>query len=189
MGTKVKLVNARLFFNDLFVPVEFKPGDKKPRYSATFGIDKKNKAQVKLVEDAIMASATEAYKGKAAKLVEQYRNDSNKFCFKDGDKVTWDGAEGMMVLAAHRKGSDGRPLLLDGKKNNITEDDGTLYSGCYVNATVDIWAQTGENAGIRCSLTAIQKCGDGDAFSGAGKGSVDDFDEVEDGTGDDDDMA
>lgn len=189
MGTKVKLVNARLFFNNLFAAEEFKPGDKKPRYSATFGIDKKNKAQLKAIEDAIMASATEAYKGKAAKLVEQYRNDSNKFCFKDGDKVTWDGAEGMMVLAGHRKGSDGRPLLLDQRKNVIADDDGTLYSGCYVNATVDIWAQTGDNQGIRCSLTAIQKAGDGDAFSGASKGSADDFDEVETPGGEDDDMA
>ena len=187
MGTKVKLKNVRLFFNDLFKAVEFKAGDGRPRFSATVGISKTDKAQIAVVEAAILEVATEAWKGKAKAHIESYRNDAGKFCFKDGDKQTWDGAEGCMVLAAHRQAKDGRPYVVDQRKVQV-DDDGTIYSGCYVNASMEIWAQTGENPGIRCGLLGIQKCGEGDAFTGASKADPNDFDDLGDGT-DDEDLA
>ncbi|CAN0502063.1 unnamed protein product, partial [Phaeothamnion confervicola] len=74
--------------------------------------------------------------------------------------------------------SSGRPLVIDGQKNPLVEEDGKPYGGCYVNATVEIYAQKGENAGIRCGLLAVQFARDGDAFTAGSKPSADDFDDV-----------
>lgn len=200
MGTKVKLHNVRLFFPDLFKAVEFKPGDGKPRYNATFGIEKDDAKQIELIEAAIKAEAETGWKTKAAAVLKGFRGNNNKFCFVDGDTKTYEGAEGVMLLSAHRKEKDGPPTLLPRRKNAdgtwhaLTKDDGTLYSGCYVNATVEIWAQTQpqENTGIRCTLLGVQFNDDGVAFSGAKKGDPNDFDDLGDGADDEgggDDVA
>ncbi len=52
-------------------------------------------------------------------------------------------------------------------KTALTEADGRIYAGCYVNFNVDIWAQDGQYTGIRCSLNGVQFVKDGDAFGGA----------------------
>lgn len=181
MGTKVKLQNVRLFFNDLFEAKAFQPGDT-PRYSAVFGVPKSDKKQLALLEAAFKAEATEGWKTKADVMLKSFRPQSGKFCLRDGDDVTWEGAEGCMVLTAHRKQSDGRPNVRDARNTQIAPEDGTIYSGCYVNAYVDIWGQTKKDmSGIRCSLIGVQKYADGDSFSGAAKPSDDDFEDISTG--------
>lgn len=188
MSTKVKLLNVRLFFPDLFEAVEFKPGDGKPRFNATFGIPKTDKAQLALIEAAVQAEATEGWKAKGAAQVTAMRGNSNKFCLSDGDAKTYEGAEGLMLLSAHRKKDAGRPYVIDRQKNPLTAEDGKIYSGCYVNCTVEIWPQVkGEGApGMRCGLLGVQFSKDGDAFSGASKASPEDFDDLGEGTEDED---
>lgn len=183
MGTKAKLKNVRLFFNNPFKAEEYEQGDGKPRYSATFGISKTDTAQLAVIEAAMQEEAKAAWPKAAAKTLESIRGDRNKFCLGDGDKVRWAGAEGCMVLASHRKERDGRPLVIDRDKSPLTEKDGKPYSGCYVNATVEIWAQDGANTGMRCGLLAIQFDHDGDSFSGASKPDDDDFEDLGEGSG------
>lgn len=61
------------------------------------------------------------------------------------------------------------------------------YSGCYVNASVEFWAQDGDNSGIRCALRAVQFHRDGDAFAGGGsKVKTDEFDDLATGADADD---
>lgn len=181
MATKIKLNNVRLFFNDLFTAVEFKAGDGRPRFSATLGILKTDKKQLAAIEAAMQAEATEGWKTKGAAMLKSFKTDAGKCCISDGDAKTWEGAEGCMLLGAHRQEKAGRPYVVDQKKNPVTEADGKIYSGCYVNASVEIWAQSGQNQGMRCGLLGIQKCGEGDSFSGAGTASPDDFDEIDEG--------
>lgn len=189
MSTKVKLQNVRLFFPDLFEPVQF-DGQGEHRFGATFGILKSDTAQIKVIEDAIKAEATEAWKNKAGTMLAAMRNNANKFCFTDGDAKTYNGAEGLMMLSARRKKRDGRPYVVDRAKRPVTEEDGIFYSGCYVNATVEIWAQAKDYPGVRCTLLGVQFFADGDSFSGASKASDDDFDDLSDqGTGAGDDLA
>lgn len=58
--------------------------------------------------------------------------------------------------------------------------DGRPYSGCYVNAKVQIWAQKDKYVGVRCTLVSVQFVKDGDAFGGGGPATADGFEAVED---------
>jgi hypothetical protein len=181
---KVKLVGVRAaFLEALFEAQEFKAGDGRPRFSATFFVTKGD-ANHKALSEAIKQVAAEAWKGKADAILDEIKGNSNKFCLSNGDTKNYDSAAGCMVLGAHRKKSDGRPGIYNKDKSPVTESDGVIYSGCYVNATVDIWAQT-KNEGapaIRCGLIGIQFDHDGDAFSGASTPDVDDFDDLSSGS-------
>ncbi|KVF93504.1 hypothetical protein WJ21_26800 [Burkholderia vietnamiensis] len=187
---KVKLTNVRIaFINNLRTAAEFEPGDGKFRYSATFLIPKGSEHD-KAIEAAIKAVAVEGWAKKADAMIESIRGNSNKFCYQNGDLKDFDGFEGNMYIAAHRKRDDGRPLLLDnvadpetGKPARLVDTngewlagkEGRIYAGCYVNATIDIYAQTKNNPGIRCGLMGVQFHAPGDSFSGASRANEDDF--------------
>ncbi len=104
-----------------------------------------------------------------------------KFCYISGDLDNQDEHDGFMILSAKRKESQGRPTVIDGQRNNLEPADGKPYSGCYVNAIVDVYAQTGDFEGIRCSLKGVQFERDGDAFAGGSAASADDFETIEEG--------
>mgnify|MGYP000857369996 CR=1 FL=1 len=177
---KVKLIRVRLSFPDLFVPVQF-DGKGEFRYGATFLMEKGSDNH-KSISAAIRAAATEGWKSKADAMIESLKGNSNKFCLQDGDlnPKGYEGYAGNMVLSARRKQKDGMPYLCDENKVQLTTDTGKLYSGCYVNATVDVWAQVKDYPGIRCTLLGVQFAGDGDAFSGgAARPDPDDFDMAE----------
>ncbi|MDP3939856.1 MAG: DUF2815 family protein [Deltaproteobacteria bacterium] len=190
MSTKLKLLDVRLSFPDLFEAVEFKAGDGKPRYNASFLVvpgsenDKKIEAAIAAEVKAAFADAA-----KGAKWLAGIRGQSNKDCYTDGDKKEYDGYEGMKVLSSHRRAKDG-PVgvygnVIDpqtGKVVVLTELAGKPYAGSYVNATVEIYLQTkGENQGVRSGLQAVQFARDGDAFSGSKPATPDDFDALEQG--------
>jgi hypothetical protein len=176
---KIKLSDVRMSFPDLFEPVQF-DGKGEYRYGASFFVVKGSPAD-KVIQDAIKAATTEAWKAKAPAMLEEIKGNANKMCYTNGDTKTYEGAEGCMVLSARRRKTDGRPLLFDGRKNVLTDNDGTLYAGCYVNATVDLWVQVKDYPGVRCTLLGLQKNRDGDAFSGGAKASTEDFDDLGDG--------
>lgn len=179
---KVKLVGVRHAFPDLFEAVQFN-GEGEFRYGDTFFIVKGSDNH-KLVSDAVNQVATEAWKSKAPAMLESFKNNPNKYCVSDGDLKTYEGPEGCIVLAARRKAKDGRPgtFGLRGKTDPVTSEDGVLYSGCYVVATVDIWAQTKDFPGIRCTLLGVQFHSDGDAFSGGSTLDPDDFEDLSSGS-------
>lgn len=171
---KVMLKNVRLSFPDLFEAVEFKTGDGKPRFNATFLIERGSENDKK-IEAAIVEAAKEQFGAKYEKLVAGMRGNVNKFCYLDGDLKEYDSYEGMNYLAAHSKI---RPTVIDADKTPLTAQDGKPYAGCYVNASVDIWAQKGENSGIRASILGVQFFRDGDPFTGGTPADPDEFDDV-----------
>ena len=72
--------------------------------------------------------------------------------------------------------------MLDANRNPLVEADGRPYSGCYVNATVELWAQQNTTGrGMRAELLGVQFLRDGDAFAAGSKPSEDDFDDVSEG--------
>ena len=172
----IKLSKVRLSFPDLFVTREFKPGDGKPRYSASFLIVPGSENDKK-IREAIHAEAVAVYGKKAEANLKAFAPQTNKFAYTDGNLKTYDGYEDMWVLACHAKT---RPLVLDRDKTPLTADDGRPYAGCYVNAVVSIYAQQGENPGIRGSFSGVQFHSDAEAFGGGKPASSDDFDEVPD---------
>lgn len=181
---KVKLSKVRLSFPDIWKAVEFKTGDGKPRFNATFLVEPGSEND-KAIRQAIKDAAKEVFGDKAEKMVKGFESNGNKFCYLDGDLKDYDGYKGLWYLATHSKT---RPSIFDRDKTPLVEEDGRPYAGCYVNAIVDVWAQKGENPGIRASFSGIQFHSDGDAFSGSAPASADDFDDLGDGA-DSDDMA
>ena len=156
---KVMLKNVRLSFPDLFEAVEFKTGDGKPRFNATFLIERGSENDKK-IEAAIVEAAKEQFGAKYEKLVAGMRGNVHKFCYLDGDLKECDGYEGMNYLAAHSKI---RPKVLDADKTPLTAQDGKPYAGCYVNGVIRVWAQDNKfGKRINASLEAIQFVKDGE---------------------------
>lgn len=165
---KIKLNNVRLSFPSLFRKAQFQGEETK--YEATFMLDKTEHAdKIKEIEKAIAASIKENLKG--AKL------PSDKICLKDGDESGRDEYEGHYTIkAANNK----RPKVIDRDKSPLTEDDDKPYSGCYVNAVIELWAQNnGYGKRINANLLGVQFYKDGEPFESGAVADDDDFDEFE----------
>jgi hypothetical protein len=183
---KVKLIHSkddpvRLSFPNLFKPVAFKNADGSsgnPRYDATYLV-KPDGENAKRIREAIVSVAKDKFGAdKYEKVLKAIAGNSNKMCYLDGDTKDYDGYEGMRFLACHRKEKDGPPYVCDQNRNELSERSGKPYAGCYVNATVDIYAQEGQYQGIRAGIIGVQFVSDGDAFGGSSRGTAEDFDDL-----------
>lgn len=98
----------------------------------------------------------------------------------DGDTQRSDGFQGNKYVSAR---SDARPSTYHRDRSQVTAEDGVIYSGCYVNAKFEVWAQ--DNAfgkRINARLLGVQFVRDGDSFSaGAPPADADDFPELDAG--------
>lgn len=196
MGTVITLKNVRGSFLTLGEPEYFggkkeKPTDKR-RWSAT-GLVPYASPDVKLLDDMIVEVAKAKWEKKYEKILEGILTDP-KACFKvDGKRKDYDGYAGHWAITAHRNEDKGRPLVFDTDKSPIYKPDnamyegkgGRIYSGCYVNLQIELWAQDNSNGkAIRATLLGIQRNRDGDAFSGGSAPDADAFDEISEGTED-----
>lgn len=171
---KFKLNNVRSAFNAYFEPKAVNAGDK-PAYSGAFLIPKDH-PQLKDLEKAIAATADEKWGAKGPAMLKTLKA-GDKTALHDGDsKATYQGFEGNYFISAR---NPVRPTCVDADKTPLVESDGRLYSGCYVNVVLELWGQ--DNAygkRINATLMGVQFYRDGDAFSGGGSASQDDFDDV-----------
>lgn len=174
---KLALKNVRLAFPELF-EAKTVNGEGKPAFSATFLIDPAD-AQVKAINDAIEKVAHEKWGAKADAILKAMRAQ-DKVCLHDGDlKSTYDGFAGMLYISSRNAT---RPLVIDRDKAPLVEADGKPYAGCYVNASIELWAQD-NNYGkrVNASLRGVQFLRDGDAFAGGSAASEDEFDDLAEG--------
>ena len=72
--------------------------------------------------------------------------------------------------------------MIDRDKTPLTEEDGKIYSGCYVNAIVELWSMNNEYGKRICgNLLGVQFFRDGEAFASSGDSvGVDDFESLDD---------
>ena len=177
-STRVMLKNARLAFPTLDVPEQFQ-GQGKPRYSATLLIEK-NSENHKLVLAAMRAAAVSKWGEAKADAAVKSLMSGLKTALGDGDqKAEYDGFEGMMFVSAHSQAS-APPRLLDGARRELPRDTGVIYAGCYVNASVEIWAQDNQwGKRLNATLRGVQFAGEGESFSASRPADVDEFDVVE----------
>lgn len=171
---KIKLNNVRLSFAQLF-EAKTVNGEGKPAFSASFLINP-NDPQIAAINAAIEAVAQEKWGAKAESTLKVMRS-ADKTCLHSGDlKANYDGFEGMLYISARNAL---RPLVLDVDKSSLVAEDGKPYSGCYVNASVELWPQD-NNYGkrINATLMGVQFFKDGESFSGGGVASADDFDDL-----------
>jgi len=183
-NTKVKLQRVRMAFPNIFTPNTPPAGEGKPSFGASLLIEP-GSANEKAVEAAIEAAAKEKWGAKAASILASLRK-TDKVCLHDGDnKEQYAGFAGMMYVSAR---NPSRPTALNKDKTPLTEADGVLYAGCYVNAVITLWAQDNKfGKRVNATLGGVQFCGDGDAFSGAAPASADEFDDLS--TDEEDDLT
>lgn len=179
---KVFIKNVRLAFPALF-EAKTVNGEGKPAFSAALLIDPAD-PQVKAINAAIDAVAKEKWGAKAEVMLKTMRA-ADKLALHDGDlKAQYDGFPGNLYISAR---SATRPLVINADKSPLVEADGKPYAGCYVNASIELWAQD-NNYGkrINASLGGVQFFRDGDAFAGGVAASEDEFDDVTSGATADD---
>jgi hypothetical protein len=182
---KVKLENVRLAYFNGYVAKEFTPGDGKPRYGSNFIFAKTHPAY-KRCNEAMEFTAGELWKQKAPFILKAIRSTGD-VCLRDGDLSTSDGFAGNFYIAAYSN-IKSRPLILGpdtdpetGKLRILTEESGKPYSGCYVNATVDIYAYSEVKNQINAKLLAVQFLKDGEPFTKGERGVFEDFDDLASG--------
>lgn len=180
---KVKLVNVRLLYGAaLFEPQKGPNGEGEPKFSATFGFAPNHPAAA-LVKAALKAAAEGKWKDKAGVVFAELKA-GDKICLHDGQaKASREGYAGNLYLSASNKL---RPLVVDNvaapgttTPRLLTATDGRVYSGCYVNATVELWAQENKwGKRINASLMGVQFAGDGPRLSGGGVSSIDEYEAI-----------
>jgi hypothetical protein len=183
----IRLNNVRLSFaKGLFEPRALKPGDT-PKYSCHFLFPAEHEA-MKTVQDAILAEAKAKWPSNWQQVLATLKA-ADRLCLRDGAvKGATPYAEtykGMFFLSASNAI---RPTAVDcvagpdGKARPLTAVDGKLYSGCYVNAEVDVYALDKKGWDLRAcaTLMGVQFLRDGPRLSGAGVSAPSAFEAIPD---------
>lgn len=180
MSKKIMLRNVRLSYEHIFKPTAF-DDSQDAKYSATFIIPKDH-PDLPAVKRAYFEAGKEEfdafYEGKAW--------PKGFTCsLKDADVETDSMGEvlaeknpaykGCYILEAN---STRRPITVDRRKAAVTEEDGIIYSGCYVNASLAAAGYTYGKVkkGVKCYLNGVQFVKDGERF---GADASDDFDALD----------
>lgn len=169
---KILIENARLAFPNLWTPRPSQDGGK-AKYGASLIIDPSNPV-VKALELAFVKVAAEKWGDKAAVILKGLKAQ-DRLCLHDGaTKAQYNGFEGNLFVSAN---SDVRPSVFDRSRVPLQESDGKPYSGCYVNASIELWAQDNPKHGkrINAQLRGVQFLRDGDAFAAGTAASEDEF--------------
>lgn len=184
---KVVIRDARLSFPDLFEAVQYQ-GSGPYQFRATFLIDPSNPSKA-LIDAAIEQVAKEKWPQKWQAILPEIKSDRKACCFIDGNRREYAGYAGNWALGAVRNLDAGRPVVVDRDKSPLSAGDGKLYGGCYVNGTVEIWAQDNNfGKAIRATLVNVQFVKHGESFGGAAPATADALDDLG-YDGDDDDLA
>lgn len=200
---RFKLRDARLAFPDVHTPrIDAKTGRKSfgakliipPDHVQT--VDAKTRAEltkagIKLPPDPkakiktvplfrqiekVLARAK--WNDKADAILKALGTQDKLFLHDGATKSEYEGFEGNLFVSANNKI---KPSLWDQMKNEVDEASGVIYSGCFVIASLDFWAQDHKEHGKRLNagLRGLQKLRDGDAFAGGGSAAdSDEFDEI-----------
>lgn len=166
-NAKVILKDVRISFPELFVKRRFDPDNTatKAVYSAVFMVEKESD-QHKQIVNAINALLKENNKGKGL--------PEDKLALKDGDMTDREEYHDHMIIRANNAN---KITVVDRSRKPITEEDGVIYSGCYVNGIIELYWQDHPKWGkrINASLLGVQYVKDGDPFGGSPSAKIDDF--------------
>jgi hypothetical protein len=181
---RILVKNVRLAFPNLFEPTTV-AGEGKPRYSATLLIPADH-PQIAEIEAAQLAVANAKWGVKAAAIVKGL-GKQDKLALHDGDtKSKYDGFPGNSFISAAAQ-ENAAPTVIDRDRSPLSAKSGRPYPGCFVNASIELWAQD-NNYGqrVNAQLRGVQFYADGDSFSAGRPADADEFEEVTEGAGADD---
>lgn len=176
---RLTLRRVRLAFPNIFTMGSV--GDGEPAYGARFIIPPDH-PQVKELDDAVAAAAKDKWGEKADTVLKMLIKDNRVAFLKEDycNKKTgepFDGFAGNFSLGA-RNGGDTplKPSTLGADNQPITSEDGLIYGGAFVDASVEIYGQDNQyGRRINCNLRGVRFVGHGDAFGGGTKATADDF--------------
>ena len=176
----VKVQNVRISFPSLFEAKAIN-GEGDPRFSAAFVIVP-GSANATLLAETMRAVAKEKWGAKAEGILNELKA-KGRVAFKESplskDGEVYDGFEGMFCLNASNVA---RVPVIDRDTQPLTPADGRPYGGCFVDCSVDLWAQDNSwGKRINAKLRWVQFRGDGDAFSGGAPVSQDEFESIAEG--------
>jgi Protein of unknown function (DUF2815) len=168
---KVKLKNVRLAFPCIFEARAQNPGDK-PAFSAVFIFPPEHEA-TKEIEAAIEQVAKDKWGEKAPAQLKAIRA-ADKTCLHNGDtKSQLAGYEGNLFINAR---SYTRPGIFNSDGTPLIEADGKPYAGCFVHAILDVYPQDNSyGKRVNAALSGVMFYRDGEAFSGGGTATAEDF--------------
>lgn len=186
MSKKIMLRNVRLSYEHIFQATKF-TDNAVPKYSATFILPKDHPdlpAVKRAFFEAGKDSFPDAFNGKtwpkgytcSLKDADEEVNSMGEILAEKNPAFA-----GCYIIEAN---STRRPVTLHRDKSQVTEDDGIIYSGCYVNASLAADGYTYEKIkrGVKCYLNGVQFVKDGERF---GVDASADFDSLD---GEDDDF-
>ena len=181
MSKKIILRNVRLSYEHIFTPVKFDDNQDQAKYSATFIIPKDHE-DLPALKRALFEAGQEEF---PADFQPGSWPKGYTCGLKDADKDTDSNDEILAVKNPDYKGcyiieanSVQRPVAVNRKKAAVTEADGIIYSGCYVNASLGIAGYTYGKVkkGVKAYLNGVQFVADGERF---GSDALSDFDELD----------
>ncbi|API59609.1 hypothetical protein BSL82_10020 [Tardibacter chloracetimidivorans] len=170
---KIKLKDVRLAFPQLFEAKSVNGGAE--AFSASF-IMGPNHPSIAEVNAAIEQVAKDKWGAKSADILKGLRAQ-DRVCLHNGDtKTQYEGFEGNFFVSTSSKI---RPLVADKDGSALSPSDGKPYSGCYVYATIELWAQDNSfGKRVNAEVKTVQFFRDGDAFTGGSRPA--DPDDIED---------
>lgn len=151
----IKLNDVRLSFPSLFKPKSYN-GESKPKYEATFILDKVYHAKE---INAINAKIDELLQ---EKKLSRAKIKSDHLCFKDGDLGDREENKGAFTLKS--KSARKFPIIGADAVTRVTEDESPFYGGCYVSAYIDLWIYDERATGVGATLKSIQFRKEGEPF-------------------------
>lgn len=198
---RIVLKDVRLAFPDLWKPGEPMPNSASgPKFGGQFIFAPDSEA-AKLCQQALLGVATEKW-GQNAQAVLQDLGKDKKFLRRGDSNLAKDGTvragfAGMLYASAKNKQQpaiiarnfiNGQPVFLtehgQGMQNNRVIEGQVFkvpYGGCYVNATIDVYAmdKPGQGKSVNASIVGVQFLRDGEAFAGGGA-SASEFEDLGD---------
>lgn len=181
---KLTLKNVRLTFPQLWEAKQVN-GQGEAKYSAAF-LFKADHPCLPELRKAVFDAAKEKWgdapvttdggKPKYEVMLAQLKAQ-DRLPVHDGDaKSEYDGYAGHLFVNSSNKI---KPLVIDGQRNNLVPSDGKPYSGCFVNAIVEIWAQDNQfGKRVNASLLGVQFLADGERLAGGSVAAADDFEAI-----------
>ena len=176
---RIMLKNVRLAFPSLFEATTV-GGEGDPRYSAML-ILPPDHPQLAEIKAKMLAVAKEKWKDKGQTMYNGAEKADKLALHDGGTKAQYDGVAGNLFVNAAAKES-ARPTVINSDRTPLTAKDGVIYPGCYVNASLDFWAQDNSyGKRVNAQLRGVQFLRDGDSFSAGRPADGDEFDDVTEG--------
>jgi hypothetical protein len=174
-SNKVILTDVRASYLYVFQPFKGKndKGGDTASYTGHF-LFLPDSANHKKVQTAICAAATAKWGAKAPDMLKAL-GAQDRLCLHRGDvsKPGEDAYKGLLYVSANGKK---RPTIIDGDRSPLVESDGRPYSGCFVNAVIDVWAQDSSwGKRINAQLAGVQFLRHGEAFGGGRVAAPEEF--------------